>query len=223
MEAKHSSIERLEKLTSESKYAEATFNLFKAVLSSVPAGGAITSLLTDYMTASRFNRVETFANHLAEDLRTFQNDVNENFIRTDEFAYAFEKCFRGTVENYQQEKLDAFRNILINSLIKADFSAEEKEYFIYLVENLSSLHLELVKITINAEEDEKGKFWMELPGVDINITESSYKDLVRYGLLSGQDRYAHPDETDSKIMFYGKPTLTTLGNRFVNFCLTRDA
>ena len=49
--------------------------------------------------------MEQFAQRIAADLEELQDRVNENNIFTDEFAYTFEKCFRGAAENYQQEKL----------------------------------------------------------------------------------------------------------------------
>ena len=71
--------------------------------------------------------------------------VDENIILTDEFAFIFEKCFRGAAENYQKEKLDSFRWILVNSAIGGNLEQEEKEYFLNIVNTLSVLHIRILK------------------------------------------------------------------------------
>ena len=53
-----------------------------------------------------------------------------DYIQSDEYACLFEQCFRGAAENYQREKIEAFRGILVNSPIRTDIGQEEKEYFL---------------------------------------------------------------------------------------------
>src|SRR5204863_7826997 len=102
-----------EKLTS-SNIVEVVVNIFKAVLATLPFSGGIASLMTDYIPSSRFKRLEDFATKTAEDLRNHADEVNEEYLRTDDFAFMFEKCFRGAAENPQKEKLNAFRGIIVN-------------------------------------------------------------------------------------------------------------
>lgn len=120
-------------------------NILKAGLATTPFCGGIASLMSDYIPSSKFQRLEQFAKKIAEDLNTLQNQVDEAKIQTDEFAFLFENCFRGVAENYQNERLEAFRGILINSAIGVDLSEEEKEYFLNLVNTLSVLHIRMLK------------------------------------------------------------------------------
>jgi hypothetical protein len=50
--------------------------------------------------------------------------------------------------NYQVEKLDALRNILLNSMFRTDIEQEVKEYLLNVVENLTNLHIRLVRIAV---------------------------------------------------------------------------
>ena len=68
--------------------------------------------------------------------------VDTQILETDEFAFIFEKSFRGAAENYQREKLDAFRGIIVNSAIGTNIQLDEKEYFLVWVSNLSTVHPE---------------------------------------------------------------------------------
>ncbi|RYZ79599.1 MAG: hypothetical protein EOP06_26890 [Proteobacteria bacterium] len=222
-------IRRLEDATPNStalNVAEHLFNIFRAGLSMHPIGGAFASLMNDYIPSTRTLRLENFAQQVAGDIHALANRVDENYVRTDEFAFIFESCFRGAAENYQQEKLRAFRNILVNSLIRTDYSGEEREYFIHMVNTLSVLHIQVIRkaLACPGEYDSEGRFLLYLSGVDVKMVESAYRELVQLQLLSNTDRYARPgyapeEVVETSLLFYEEPTLERLGRRFVNFCL----
>lgn len=125
--------------------AEHVVNILKAGLATTPFCGGIASLMTDYIPNAKFERLEKFANQIAEDLVALQDKVDEEKIHTDEFAYVFEECFRGVAENYQDEKIEAFRGILINTVVGSDTEEDENEYFLNLVNTLSALHIRILK------------------------------------------------------------------------------
>src|ERR1044071_6781967 len=124
------SLTNIETRLSSINSVELIVNIFKAVLSTVPFGGGIASLMTDYIPSSRLRRLEDFANQTAKDLKNHADEIDETYLKTDDFAFMFEKCFRGAAENPQSEKLNAFRGILVNSTIRTDIAEEEKEYFL---------------------------------------------------------------------------------------------
>src|SRR5690606_36262179 len=94
---------------------EHLLNLLKAGLATTPFCGGIASLMTDYIPSTKQQRLEEFVSEVSEDLMKLKHRVDENILHTDEFAFMFEKCFRGVAENYQAEKIQAFRGMLINS------------------------------------------------------------------------------------------------------------
>ena len=113
-------LQRIERSIAGSPGRETILNVFKAVLSSAPFTGGITSLITDYIPSSRFRRVERFAEQVAEDLKRVESKVDLQYLTTDEFAFIFEKAFRGAAEHYQREKLEAFRGVLVNASFRSD-------------------------------------------------------------------------------------------------------
>ncbi|MGD0266865.1 MAG: hypothetical protein ABSD47_18210, partial [Candidatus Methylomirabilota bacterium] len=113
-------IRRVERALTGSPAAETVLNIFKAVLASAPFTGGISSLITDYIPGSRFRRLEEFAEHVANDLKEVSVKIDADKLNTDEFAFIFERAFRGAAEHYQREKLDAFRGILVNAAIRSD-------------------------------------------------------------------------------------------------------
>ena len=88
--------------------SEHVLNVVKAALSAAPFAGAIASLMSDYIPSSRLSRIEGFAHAIAEDLQRLSTKVQEEYLLTDDFAFMFEKCFRGVAENPQREKIEAW-------------------------------------------------------------------------------------------------------------------
>jgi hypothetical protein len=208
-------------------------NILKAGLTTTPFCGGIASLMSDYIPSSKFQRLEQFAKKIAEDLNTLQNQVDEAKIQTDEFAFLFENCFRGVAENYQNEKLEAFRGILINSAIGVNLSEDEKEYFFNLVNTLSVLHIRMLKFMAKPidylrennipTESIRGGFSqffpIAIPGIASDVIESSFGDLHRYGLISTDKSIFHTMTSGQGIDLLGN-RVTPLGANFINFCTT---
>lgn len=178
--------------------AEHLLNVFKAALSAAPLAGTIASLMSDYIPNGRATRLEEFAEQVAEDLLKLQDRVEEDYLLTDDFAFMFEKCFRGVAEYPQQEKLDAFRGILINSALPGDLDEQEKEFFLNLAMNLTVLHIRILRFMASPEEylerasippDQiRGGFASffpkAIPGVDLSIIKAAFAELYRNGLTT---------------------------------------
>lgn len=213
------------------RHGKNIINIFKAALSSTPIGSIISSLLTDYIVEARFKRLENFAKQIAEDLKNFEDQIDENFIKTDEFAYIFEQSIRGVAQNYQKEKLKAFRAILVNSAILKDVAQDEKEYFLSLVNNLSTLHIQILKFLAFPSEyiKEQGLdpnsihggfsqiFLQLMPGLNLNVIESAFGDLYQSGFINTDKTIFHTTTSARGLRLVGD-RCTILGKRFIEFC-----
>ena len=213
--------------------AEHILNVLKAGLATAPFCGGIASLMSDYIPSSKQNRLEQFAEIIAADLKELQERVNEQNILTDEFAYTFEKCFRGAAEHYQKEKLEAFRGILVNSALGSNLPEDEKDYFLNLVSTLSVLHMRILKFMANPigylEENNIPQqnitggfsqfFPVAIPGVHIEIIKSAYGDLYQYGFFNTDKTIFHTMTSGQGLDLLGNGgRVTDFGRRFINFC-----
>jgi hypothetical protein len=210
---------------------EHLLNILKAGLSTAPFCGGIASLMTDYIPTSKQKRIEEFVALIAKDLDKLQKQVNENLILTDDFAFIFEKCFRGAAENYQKEKLQSFRGILINSAIGYNLKEEEKEYYLNLVTTLSTLHIKILKfmaMPLEYLEDEgisKEKinggfsqfFPIAMPGVNVEVIKSVFGDLYQYGFIN-TDKSIFSMVTSGQGLDLLGDRVSVLGKQFTNFC-----
>jgi hypothetical protein len=228
-----SAVERWERLQRGGRgIAEHVLNTLKAGLSAAPFAGAIASLMSDYIPSSRARRLEEFARSVAEDLDRLKSQVREEYLLTDDFAFMFEKCFRGAAENPQREKIEAFRGILVNAAIRTDLAEEEKEYFLNLVNSLSVLHIRILKFMAAPErylEDTgispariQGGFAQFLPaaipGVQVEVLKSAFGELFRYG-LTNLDQTIFGTSTSGRGLDLLRGRVTDLGNRFIGFCM----
>lgn len=206
-------------------------NIIKAGLATAPFCGGIASLMSDYIPSSKFQRVEQFAEKIAQDLNKLQHQVNESQLQTDEFAYIFENCFRGVADNYQREKIEAFRGILINSAIGSNLSEDEKQYFLNLVNTLSVLHVRMLKFMampidyLNEnnipQENIRGGFSdffpIAIPGINLKVIESAFGDLYRYGLIN-TDKTIFNTMTSGQGLHLLGDRVSPLGKSFIGFC-----
>lgn len=191
-------IEKIENQLKKSNINEHIINLFKAAVATVPFAGGIASLISDYIPTRRQKRLEEFALSISKELENFKENNYDKYILTDEFAFIFEKCFKGGVENYQKEKIVAFKAILINSLTDFDTTQNEKEYYLNFVDNLSLLHIQILSFMAFPREYLKLKeidestisggfndfFPKVIPNVSLDTIKIAFKDLYNYGFLT---------------------------------------
>ena len=227
-------LDKVQKYLAGSPGAESIFNIFKAALATAPFCGGISSLMTDYIPSSRFIRVEQFTLDVASDLSNLKEKVRSEYIKTDEFAYMFEKCFRGAAENPHKEKLEAFRGLLVNSLI-IDASWEEKEYFLSFINSLSILHVRILKFIAKPkdylsqagipEQNIRGGFSdffpAVIPGIDISVIKSAFGDLYRYGLINTDSNIFSTMTSSQGLQLLGN-RVSDLGKRFLEFCSVHE-
>jgi hypothetical protein len=232
-ERENKSIRRVEELGGRSRTAETILNIFKAALSTAPFCGGIASLITDYIPTARARRLEEFAARTADDLRNLADRVDVEYLRTDDFAFMFEKCFRGVAENPQEEKIHAFRGILVNSAIRKDYSEEEKEYLVNLVNSLSALHIRILRFLhdpveyLRAAEISQdqiqggfGQFMLvAIPGVGAGVIRSAFGDLYRFGLID-TDQSIFSTMTSAQGMTLIGRRVSEFGERVIQFCIS---
>jgi len=198
-----------------------------------PFCGGLASLMTDYIPATRIRRLENFANALAEELHRAQDRVNEAALHTDEFAHIFEHSIRGAAENYQKEKLDAFRAIIVNAATDFQASTDEQEYYLGLVSSLTVLHIKVLWFLADperylAQNDIPASVIAggfadfmprAIPGVPLDVIKSAFGDLHQHGLINSDKGIFTVMTMASGRDLLGQRT-TALGRAFVSFCST---
>ena len=236
MEKDSSTLEnKLSELNKKSSFGEHILNIIKGILASAPFTGGISSLMTDYIPNTKQKRLEEFAKQVAEDLLKVKDKIDNEVILNDNFAFMFESSFRKASENYQKVKLNAFRGIIINSAIRKDITNDEKEYFLNLTNNLTVLHLLILKFMATPEKylEEMNIpqnrisggfasfFPVAIPNVSLDVIKIAFSELHSYGLIN-TDKGIFGTMTAGQGLELLKGRVSNVGLRFIEFIKTPD-
>lgn len=128
-------------------------NSIKALVNIWPSGGGIvSSLINDYIPKSREKKTIEFLSAVAKDLEALKDQIDNEYIKSSEFEYLFQKAWRAAIEQYQEEKIEGFRAILLNSAIGKQATAEERELFINILNDLTGYHFQMLKLLQNPND-----------------------------------------------------------------------
>jgi len=143
-------IENISSSLSETPAMDHARNSLLLALSLVPVfGGAFSTLAGAYIPERREKRLLDFIAQLGSDVHQLKGKINETYVTTDEFAFLFEKTFRGVMDNYHQEKIEAFRAAFLNALVApVDLNSETQELYIRLISDLTPRHIRVLRALV---------------------------------------------------------------------------
>jgi len=222
---------RIEKSLANSPGLDAIVTLFKSLLNLSIIGSPISVLLSDFIPSRRFLRLEAFVEELSEEYKKVEEKIDVDYITTDEFAYLFEQCFKAASENYQKEKMDAFKAILVNSTIDRSLIHLEKEFFLNLTKQLTVLHVQILDFLHDpkdyirrkrlSESQIQGRYKDFLPIIFPNIEFDTIKialdDLNNYGLTELKSSQFGVMTVSSGLQLLGDRKTTSFGDKYLRF------
>jgi hypothetical protein len=114
----------------------------KAGLNLIPSiGGAIASLIGDYVPLSTERAIETTTELLREKLTALEGRLDTEIVDKDEFSELFKSCYLVIVRTNQETKLRAAAALLANLLLKPGDSEKvsytELDHFVRCLDSLS--------------------------------------------------------------------------------------
>lgn len=119
----------------------------KALAASIPGlGGVLSSLMGDLQSLRKEKRFLEFLEGMKKNLEGMEEYVNQSFIREEDFLDIFEETSKKIVDTRQEEKREAFKNILANSLLSDNISYDKVEEFIRLIDRLRVEHISILRI-----------------------------------------------------------------------------
>lgn len=127
--------------------AESAGEVAAIALNAVPMVGGVLSDIAGTIIAKRQDRrLNEFLVTLAEQFKKLEDRVDTQFIQTDEFQDLAEDIFSKAAESRQQEKLDAFRSIFLNTVLSNRPSYEAAAEIADLIDRWQARHVILVRI-----------------------------------------------------------------------------
>lgn len=208
-----------------------TLSAVKAAVNLIPyAGGPLGSLLSDYLPNSVEKRKTEFLEKLGKELEAVQDRLRTDVVFREYFISTFMQSFRRALENHQEEKVSAFRAIIVNMAIDQNPQEDEVAAFISITDRLTPLHIKLLKILadpqaiIDSNESAKSRFESVYMGGINTLFElllPEYPtDLVGIALydlyVSGLQNTERGGVTMSKIGIASKRT-TAFGDKYLQY------
>jgi hypothetical protein len=196
----------------------------KAGLNLIPVvGGAIASLIGDYVPLSTQKAVERTIELLSERLNALQGRIDVDAVNKDDFSELFKSCYLVIVRSNREEKLHAAAALLANMLLRAGdpdkSSYEELDHLIRCVDTFSVGALSVLgatrRIAATAGQGAQGNFQFgqlrtSFPRFDASLLMSLVSELRALNLVRVQEGAIRmPD--------YGEVLLepTPIGSRLV--------
>lgn len=115
----------------------------KAGLNAIPVvGGALASLISDYLPLSTHKSIEQATTYLQEQLESLRDRIDTDALSKDEFIDLFKSAYLIVVRTSNETKLRAAAAILTNLLLKKDdrekLSFTELDHFVRILDQLST-------------------------------------------------------------------------------------
>ncbi|NOQ23734.1 MAG: hypothetical protein GQ564_00085 [Bacteroidales bacterium] len=198
-------------------------NISIAAISTIPiAGGAISVLLDKYLPEFMQRRRDIMVEEINKDLKLLQENFSNINLSDDRFISTFIKCTKLSLEEYESEKIEAYRNIILNSVIPAESDFDESTLFINWIQELTIDEIRIIK-AINDIDDvvyknvNSNDIYQLLKVVYPNLPADYLiiigQDLMTKNIVMGKNSYRKDNNKHSERQWY----LTNLGERFVKY------
>lgn len=223
--------------------SEARDKFFKVLSSVVPYGSAAYELITTIVVPLHEKKKREFINDLAARLKKLEDQGQidfEELAQHEEFNTIITKAILLAQQNHQEEKLEALRNIVLNStkwLSKGEPIFDWSHKFLMIVDQISPLHILLLKTfrnPANAVQEKEVRFregvgfnnadvfFKLYPGIKSRsaLVAQCWKELHSFGFVGTGEFFDMTDAEEMKYFLHSHdrfvPQTTDFGNKFLD-------
>ena len=205
------------------------YAILKGGIASIPVAGDVAAELLTLIVASPLDRrKDEWIDSIAQGLVDLQEQIDgfrlEDLAEKEVFITTMMKASHTSMRNHQNEKLEALRNAVLNSVLPNAPDEDLQQIFVTLVDDLTTWHLRILKLFENprAFVGEKAYSLQEELLLDVypelkgrkDFFDKICADLGTYGLAGISLR--------TKMTPYGvlSPRTSTIGKQFIRFIST---
>lgn len=116
------------------------------VASAIPwIGGPVSNVLGGMATGRRFDRVREVLEGVVDDLRDFQSDASEQYVKTEDFEDLLEETLKRVYNERTEEKRAVYRAFLLGSIKSPGQPYDEQIRILRVLEQLQPDHLRVLE------------------------------------------------------------------------------
>lgn len=183
-------------ITEQDRFKDLSRNIVVAASSIIPGIGGVLSLFLDnYLPNSIEKRRDDFLLSLSNDLEQLPTHIVEKLTVSEEYHSLVLKVFKSIIQEEKEIKITAFRNILINAAL-SDKNIDEQEFYIKLLTDLTTDQVKILHLFYLRDNKHEIRFTDIYKYISDNWSkvDESYRfalitELIRYGLISGAQKY----------------------------------
>ncbi len=204
---------------------EKALDVASFVGSAVPwIGGPVSNVLGGMSLGRKLDRVRDVLEGLASDLRDFQSNVSENYVKTEEFEDLVEQTLRRVAQERSQEKRRAYRAFLRAAVKLPGESYDEQLRLLRILEELQPDHIQVIYALMQMPNLDSG--WAGSP---LQTLQQRLPALTRERieeLVAGLNDLRVTNLGSLKTLMTGRGAetlrhaITPLGQRLLEFILT---
>lgn len=219
----------------EGSKRENTYEIMKKVATSaVPFGGVVEVFIDEVIKPPSQKRLEEWIITIAEEVEKLKKNIDKfqykNLKNNQEFISIFHQALAIAKITHQEEKIQALKNAVINSVLDNTLDASIKSIFLSLIENLTPWHLKILdyfndpkswfiknnmtppELVISGSNSQL--LFKAFPGLEKGFAEFIIEDLHLKGLLGISKSNLNVSMTPSGP--YQRGT-SSLGKQFLTF------
>lgn len=127
----------------------------KTLVSYIPiVGNAITNIWNEFESAQlqrKTERLEMLITSLCDDLQRLEGQINQDYIKKSDCADILEKTIYAVVIERTEYKREAYKNILLNSIIAKNVDFDRTEKYMQLLSQMTGIDILLLKTFHNPQ------------------------------------------------------------------------
>lgn len=206
----------------------------KSALNLIPGvGGAIASILGDYLSVRKEARLNEFIRNYFDEINQKQDCIVREYVCSDDFLDIFENILADVMQSRTELKRNMLNNLLVNSCTIPHTTYERTEEFQHLIDVLSPLSLLILSvfyrlraIHMDGQKDGIEKYWTDIRDTtnidDDTILLDYIGELEARSLIESFRNNTYSADSGVPVVA-NRPYITEKGSAFYTYITSQQA
>lgn len=134
------------KATFDSNNSDKNYNVVKGIVSSVPTvGSLLAGFFDNYIVSPATQRSYKFLETLVQELEQLKSKIESVDFESPVFLTTFLHASQIAVRSHKEQKLEALRNVVLNSSIPSSLEDDILAMFLNWIDDFTALHISTLK------------------------------------------------------------------------------